>query len=446
MVSRFLAAALTLALTGPGFDGCQGGPSGGTVPPGTTAACFADSDCAPVACEDVRCIGSQCRTVGAMRDGDLDGHAPPPCGDDCDDSDSRVFPGALELCDGRDQDCDSTIDEDAAPGAIATLLGTASEQVSAAAIGDSIVITDTSFTSGVRLRAVDFLGGVGGPVPVTTDPIELVDLASTATGGVVVVQRLPMPGAEHLIETYPVDVASHLVTVHPPTSVASLVEGAQATRVGATGLGTTFAVIWDDAADERWALVPGWASAIRVSTTAGLAPFDVASDGASIAIPTDATTVAFFSVADGSVLGTHSFAGGLAADPLTTTPLDYLVAFHDAFDHELAHMTVATVQPMRAAPSQGSGLPLRVDETALGPLITRFDPTGTHRMGTGVWALLLPETLDSVRADFPPSMVSAGGAGPALDYDVVSSTAGTAVVTNFGSGGAVLTVLACQPR
>ncbi len=42
---------------------------------------------------------------------DVDGDGYPAC-DDCDDSDPATFPGAAELCDGVDNDCDGAVDED----------------------------------------------------------------------------------------------------------------------------------------------------------------------------------------------------------------------------------------------------------------------------------------------------------------------------------------------
>jgi hypothetical protein len=50
--------------------------------------------------------------TGTCIDVDGDGHNSKQCGgDDCDDSDPAVHPGALELCNGKDDNCDGQIDE-----------------------------------------------------------------------------------------------------------------------------------------------------------------------------------------------------------------------------------------------------------------------------------------------------------------------------------------------
>ncbi len=68
------------------------------------------------ACHATRCDALR-GCVTAPIDADRDGHAPvttvggTTCGDDCDDADPRVFLGAPEQCNGRDDDCDGAIDE-----------------------------------------------------------------------------------------------------------------------------------------------------------------------------------------------------------------------------------------------------------------------------------------------------------------------------------------------
>ena len=58
------------------------------------------------------CSGSSC--VQVALDNDADGHGTTACaaapGDDCDDTQAAVFPGAPELCDGSDNDCDKKVD------------------------------------------------------------------------------------------------------------------------------------------------------------------------------------------------------------------------------------------------------------------------------------------------------------------------------------------------
>ena len=55
--------------------------------------------------------GDDTGSAGGSPDSDGDGYT---ADEDCDDHDADVFPGAVELCNGADDDCDSEIDEDAA--------------------------------------------------------------------------------------------------------------------------------------------------------------------------------------------------------------------------------------------------------------------------------------------------------------------------------------------
>ncbi len=77
---------------------------------------------------DYNCDGS----VG-YADADLDGHA--AC-DECNDEDGAVFPGAVEVCNGVDDDCDGTVDGELADGA-----STWYQDLDADGFGDDTVIT-----------------------------------------------------------------------------------------------------------------------------------------------------------------------------------------------------------------------------------------------------------------------------------------------------------------
>lgn len=80
------------------------------------AACGDDCDDAsparhPGASELCNGVDDDCDGVldGPLEDRDRDGHVAPECGgDDCDDEIGTVHPGAVELCDGVDTDCDGT--------------------------------------------------------------------------------------------------------------------------------------------------------------------------------------------------------------------------------------------------------------------------------------------------------------------------------------------------
>src|SRR5262245_10002771 len=150
-----LSAALVAVAVGAAGCGAKSGLRAGDAGPGdagsdsplardctTDADCATDDLCAPFVCREAHCApgeavncddGDECTedscapstgecTVRELsRDEDGDGHkgprpgfkagAPGACGDDCDDTSAKAFPGGIEVCDGVDNDCNGIIDE-----------------------------------------------------------------------------------------------------------------------------------------------------------------------------------------------------------------------------------------------------------------------------------------------------------------------------------------------
>ena len=113
------------------LDGDQfGSAASGTVVSCTPVAGYSllGSDCddhragvSPAATEACNGIDDDCNGVpdfavhpGDLEDDDADGFVDAACGalgDDCDDRDAATHPGATEICDGRDNDCNGTGDD-----------------------------------------------------------------------------------------------------------------------------------------------------------------------------------------------------------------------------------------------------------------------------------------------------------------------------------------------
>ena len=90
-------------LDGDGFMACDECDDGdATVHPGATEVCDDGVDS--------NCLGDLAHTEV---DNDADGYS--ECGGDCYDNEPTAYPTAPELCDGIDNDCDPTTDEDADP-------------------------------------------------------------------------------------------------------------------------------------------------------------------------------------------------------------------------------------------------------------------------------------------------------------------------------------------
>ena len=440
----WLAPVLVVLLGGAGpFEGCDQGSSDAPRPlphdPG--AACFFDEDCVPTGCEALRCIAGTCVEVAPIRDGDGDGHAPPPCGMDCDDESATIAPGATELCDLVDQDCDGRIDEDALPRAIRYELTTSDRTMSAASWDDRVVVSDATFfaSGGVRARRLALDGTLGTVEPLLAAPrvARAVDAAATEEGAWFAIALEPSE-AEPELTLALVDAtrgASGEVQVagEPTTRAVPSLGGLAIVTGGGVPLGA-----WDGEDATRWAWSPEWPEPVQVgeAPASALVPLDLATDGAHVVVPSGPRTLAFLAIADGALAASVEADGDLAnGSPLGSDDGFVWALVRDAFDHSVQRVLATGAAPLHTLPT-GESLRLGVDRTRDGLVITRAGATSAR-----AW-VLDGDAPGTIHRTFGPDEISGVGV-EIVGMDVASTTRGTAIVTNFGAGGSSLAVLAC---
>lgn len=157
-------------------EGCAAGPA---------LSCDDENECTTDRCDPA--AASPC--VHRLIDADNDGHAPSglgTCGDDCDDSDPIVFTGADDLCDGLDNDCDTTVDE----GTIGTWYVDCD--------GDGYAATGATMVESCARPAPGLAGCATGGGWTTRSPARLPDCNDTnasVSPGQTMPQSTPIPGA-----------------------------------------------------------------------------------------------------------------------------------------------------------------------------------------------------------------------------------------------------------
>ena len=126
-------------------------------------------------------------SAGATTDADGDGFGRP---EDCNDSDARVHPGAAEICNGLNDDCDPSTSESGMVSVEGTAYGTIQDAVDAAPAGATVRICDGTWYENVELGRSVTLEGLG-PARSIIDGSELNPVV-TVLGGSVTLRGLTL--------------------------------------------------------------------------------------------------------------------------------------------------------------------------------------------------------------------------------------------------------------
>ncbi|MBX3268911.1 MAG: putative metal-binding motif-containing protein [Sandaracinaceae bacterium] len=382
-------------------------------------------------CVALACVGGECVESGLPIDGDGDGYAPFPCGEDCDDRNAGIFPGATELCDGVDQDCDGRIDE-GAPGihsmaierALASAVIVGMERAYAIVGHDAdgalvamLVGPDRAEGPALMLEPAPAPGDPRRPFGADRDAGELTVVSAGAPGEPPVVHRLMQSG-------------DSLVSIEREPLAAE----ADVARLDVALIGGQRWIVFDTASGARVLLRE---TGERILLARGSLPPRLATDGRHVAVTEGDDAVRFF-LGSGVEVGMRRLPGPLAARGLASGDGFVYAVYRDAFDHAMTRLTPVSSTSPTTAPFGG-----REDDVEIFAALPRV--LVARRRGDDVRAWLLDATLTRYEAAFTPAEIVARGTLPPTSLSVTTSGAGlTAMLgTQIDASPGFLALLEC---
>lgn len=424
---------LSLAAMGSDYRGCSNAPAppDGVPLPMSDEGCLVDADCGVDACFILECVAGECVPVGARVDGDGDGYAPPPCGMDCSDTESDVFPGSAEVCDGRDQNCNGTVDEDA-PGALSQSIEDG--------LSDAILVgLDTGFAivgrtadgalAGYVLGRDGSTGAIATLVGATDPPIER--FAAAGDGARVVVAFALGGRAPFRVELE--RAGTDLAVIAEPEPLAT---SGDTTSLAVHVLGGRAFVAFDtiEGGDEVRSLWSEGSGALTPLLAGDAGPF-LADDGERL-VATSGDARIDFLAPDGSILATQTLPGPFASgQAIASSGGAVVAAYRDSFDHNLTTVTTSTIRAPSAAPFGMREDILSVHTLTEGVLVTRIDASEPR-------AWILAPDLRTYLATFTGGQLSPIARAPDR-MSAASDVEGTSAILSSYEGVSAAALLRC---